>query len=268
MIQKSDEIIYHYTTIDALVNGIIVLNPNPYEEICLWATHSDYLNDKTEIKFSSKLIDDKIKKFCNGKFYQTYNDLKELDNEKEKHILSFSKTKDSIPMWSMYGKNGKGIMLGFNFESHDLEVICHYIDRKELNSFIDEMMNKLIHIENKDNKINSEQIKILVELYNQRFAIKSKCFSYEKEIRMLIDPNATLEQQFNSSNPFSQVNFRIKNDILTPYFKYYFHKKTLVELWIGPTQNQILTTNSIRKYLDKYGFSHTKIINSSCPLKL
>ena len=263
----SKNIIYHYTSIDALLNGILVIEPKQYEEICLWATHSDYLNDKTEIKFSSKLIDNKIKKFCNGKFYQTYNEIKELENDKEIHILSFSKTVDSIPMWSMYGKNGKGIMLGFNFYSDDLEIKCSYLDKKDLSAYLDVIINKLLQYSNED-KVNFESIKILVELYMQRFAIKSKHFEYEKEIRMIINPNNTLEQTIDDSIPYSQVNFRIKDNILTPYFKYYFSKNELVELWIGPTQNKKLSNNSLRKYLDKYGFSHTKIINSSCPLRL
>ncbi|MEI6347092.1 MAG: hypothetical protein WCP69_03995 [Bacteroidota bacterium] len=85
---------------------------------------------------------------------------------------------------------------------------------------------------------------------------------------MIINPNNTLEQIFNESNPYSQVSFRINDNLLTPHFKFYFSKEALAELWIESTQNQILLSNSIRKYLDKNGFNHTKIINSNCPLKL
>lgn len=267
MRKEPNNIIYHYTSLDALINGIIVTNPKQYEEICLWASHSDYMNDKSEIKFSSELIDNKIKEFCNGKFYQTYMELKNISDDKEIHILSFSKSLDSLPMWNMYGKQGKGIMLGFNFSSDNLELECNYIDKKELNSFLDSIINKLLLYDNNNNEPNFEQIKVLVELYNQRFAIKSKYFEYEKEIRMIIDPNKTLEQIFNDSNPHSQVNFRIIDNMLTPYFKFYFQKETLIELWIGPTQNTTLSYNSLRKYLDKNGFNHTEIKNSDCPLR-
>lgn len=259
--------IYHYTSLDALINGIIVPNPIQYKEICLWATHSDYLNDKTEITFSSDLVNNKIKKFCNGKFYQTYIELKNIKEDKETHILSFSRSVDCLPMWSMYGKQGKGIMLGFDFPSDDLEIKCSYMKKEDVSAFIDSVLNKLLLFDDGNDKPNFEQTKILGELYNQRFAIKSKCFEYKKEIRMIIDPNKTLKQIINKSNPNSQVSFRIVDNLLTPYFKFYFQKKALVELWIGPTQNQTLSSNSLRKFLDKNGFNHTKIKNSDCPLR-
>jgi hypothetical protein len=66
---ESNNLIYHYTSLDALFNGILVPNPQQHKEICLWATHSNYLNDKSEIEFSSELIDNKVKEFFNGKFY-------------------------------------------------------------------------------------------------------------------------------------------------------------------------------------------------------
>ena len=264
---NSENIIYHYTSLDALFNGILVTNPEKFKEICMRATHSDYLNDKSEIKFSSELIDNKMKKFCAGKFYESYIEIKEVIDEKEIHILSFSKTKDSLPMWSMYGKQGKGIMLGFDFQSDDLKFKCNYLDEKDLSTFLDEIINKLLNYENEDSRIKFKQPEILAELYNQRFAIKSKCFEYEKEIRMIINPNMTIEQIFNESHPHSQIDFTVKDNILTPYFKFYFPKETLVELWIGPTQNPTLSANSLRKYLDKYGFNHTKIRYSDCPLR-
>lgn len=264
----TEKIIYHYTSLDALLNGIIVKEPVMFNEICMWATHSYFLNDKSEIKYSSELIDDKIKNYCNGKFYQSYIDIKELIDEKEIHILSFSNTIDSLPMWSMYGKQGEGIILGFDYDLIDLRSIkCNYIEQKDLNQFIDAIINKLPISENEDNETKIKQNEILAELYYQRFAIKSKCFEYEEEIRLIINPNTTLEQIFNESNPHLQLNFRINDNILIPYFKYYFQKASLVELWIGPTVNQTLSANSLRKYLDKYGFNHTKIRYSDCPLR-
>ena len=48
---------YHYTSLDAIINGIIVQNPKPQEEICLWATHSLYMNDPSEFSMGVSLID-------------------------------------------------------------------------------------------------------------------------------------------------------------------------------------------------------------------
>jgi hypothetical protein len=263
MYLKSNNIIYHYTSLDALFNGILVAAPEKLGEICLWATHSDYLNDKYEIKSCSEMIEDKIKKICNGQFYDRYIETKEVNGVDEIHILSFSKTKDYLPMWSMYGKQGKGIMLGFDFKSDEYMIKCNYMDEKDLSNFIDAKLNKIT----KNDISYLEQTEILIGMYYQIFAIKSRHFEYEQEIRMVINPNNVIEQVASESNPYSQVDFRVNNNVLVPYFKYYFPKEYLVELWIGPTQNQTLSTNSLRKYLNKYGFDHTKIINSSCPLK-
>lgn len=260
-----DSIFYHYTTLDALYNGIIVNNPDQYNELCLWATHSDYLNDKSEIKFSSVLIDEKIQSFCSGKYYQDYLFIKALAADKI-HLLSFSKNRDSLPMWSMYGKQGKGIMLGLDFNSIDDIFKCEYLSEKELSSYIDTFLNKLLEAEGKENE-RFEQSKILIELCRKTIILKSKYFEYEEEFRMSINPDMVLEQIVNDLNPNSQVDFCLNENLLIPHFKYYFPKKMLVELWIGPTQNRELSAKSLQQYLDKYGFNHTKIINSDCPLR-
>ena len=42
--------LYHYTSIEALLNGIIVNNPSEGKEICLWASNCEYMNDPDEVK--------------------------------------------------------------------------------------------------------------------------------------------------------------------------------------------------------------------------
>ena len=50
------EYLYHYTSIEALINGIVVKNPNVGEEICLRATHNRYMNDPTEFEKGITLL--------------------------------------------------------------------------------------------------------------------------------------------------------------------------------------------------------------------
>lgn len=268
MQKSTDNLFYHYTTLDALHDGIIVSNPEKYKELCLWASHSDYLNDKTEISFSGRLIDEKIKHYRDGLFYSEYQKIVQ-NEDREVYILSFSKSIDSLPMWSMYGKHGKGVMLGLDLNIDDNFHKCEYFSAHELGPHIDDYLIKFDNLLQATNNQDFyyQRLGFLIELYRKRFVFKSRYFEYEDEYRKYIDPNYTLEQVISNSTPHCQVDFRISDNILVPYFKYYFGKNVLAEVWIGPSQDRELTQKSIRKFLDKNGFGHTKILVSDCPLR-
>lgn len=261
-------ILYHYTSIDALLNGIIVNESKNNKDVCLWATHSEYLNDKTEIKYSRDIIIDEIMKFQNGKYQEIFNYYNDLVFE-ETFILSFSEAIDSIPMWSMYGKNGNGISLGFQFYEDDERIAeCKYLNENEVTQEIQSKLNQMELSPPKVNELYSEQqLLIYNELYYKKFTIKPPSFKYEKEFRMFIDPSSTAEQQFGDFGPHSQINFRISNNMLIPYYKWYFPKQELSEIIIGPIENYTLAEKSLRLFLDKHGFSHTIIKKSACPLR-
>lgn len=117
--------IYHYTTVDALL-GIL----RGKEKICLWATDFRYLNDPSEFYVGIK--------FVNSYIHEVEQKLgiKEKDSIREKFIwqnvlefkgfssmiISLSENIDSLPMWNMYGKNGKGLVL--IFDRDNLEKYC------------------------------------------------------------------------------------------------------------------------------------------------
>ena len=49
-------ILYHYTSVDALFGGIIVTDsPQPNKEICLWGTNCLYMNDPEELNTGIQL---------------------------------------------------------------------------------------------------------------------------------------------------------------------------------------------------------------------
>lgn len=55
------KIVYQYTNIEALFNGIIVKNPILNKEICLWASNCEYMNDPDEVRTGRKFIDKAFK---------------------------------------------------------------------------------------------------------------------------------------------------------------------------------------------------------------
>ena len=99
--------LYYYTDMNALVNGIIVPEPEVNREICLWATKWSHLNDSQENYIALDMLKDVFKN--NLEVYYAFVSL-----SGDNHSISFSKEKDSLPMWSMYGAQGTGIMLEFD----------------------------------------------------------------------------------------------------------------------------------------------------------
>ena len=99
--------LYYYTDMNALVNGIIVPEPEVNREICLWATKWSHLNDSQENYIALDMLKDVFKNNL-----EVYNAFVSLSGDN--HSISFSKEKDYLPMWSMYGAQGTGIMLEFD----------------------------------------------------------------------------------------------------------------------------------------------------------
>ena len=107
------ELLYHYTNVEALFNGILVNNPSSDKNaISLFATDSEYLNDTNEIHYGNLQIDAMIsdpfaEEFIVTKDVKKYEDIQHF-------VTSFSRAKDILPMWATYGKRGSGIALGFD----------------------------------------------------------------------------------------------------------------------------------------------------------
>ena len=101
---KENPSIYHYTTLEAMVEIL--------ETKSLWATNCQYLNDVFELKHMEKRMENYAKKQEGFKLIHA-DTLKKYFSEKiqkEKldriFITSFTKNKDSVAMWRNYGKTG------------------------------------------------------------------------------------------------------------------------------------------------------------------
>lgn len=83
--------LFHYTTMEALTKIM------QKENVCFLATHYKYLNDPSEYQWGLEQIKSKCADFNT--------------DETDLFILSLSKQRDFLPMWSMYAQNGNGVML-------------------------------------------------------------------------------------------------------------------------------------------------------------
>ena len=249
------QILYHYTSIEALFGGIIVRQPQTDKEICLWMSNCQYMNDPEElntgIRFASDILN--ISPDILEKHASEYQQIK--DNL---YITSFSAASDCLPMWAMYGKNGNGIALGFNKEIIEATVPslykCVYVTesnkarlQSEISALIENADPK--DIENLPDSAGKIFIQMFANIVNSLafyivscFYCKNPAYIYEQEIRSVL-----LTEE--------SAKYRINNNLIIPYIEQYFPKSALKEIWIGPTNDMNRATYSLRKYLDHMGFN-------------
>lgn len=265
--------IYHYTTIEALTNGIIVNNAIKYKEICLWASNCEYMNDPDEVKTGYQFLNKIIGSYLDNKENLPYVSEYDYTIKDKIFITSFSTQNDSLPMWKMYGKDGKGIALGIDKEIitkvyKPLIYKCIYNSDKHIREISQILKPKKI---TRDSNIyDSEELKkglekiletaisgiigvindIVTTLAYSIFLVKNKDYSYEDEIRLY-----TIAEE--------NIAFRCKNDLIIPYINVFLPKEALKEIWIGPTNDLNRTNKSLRTFLDAKGFNNVKIFKSN-----
>lgn len=261
---------YHYSSLEALVGGIILPEPLPpmenppynpsipqAQQVCLWASDSRYMNDKDECRFGLKVVGSLQSKFPDLDFSLSNHHVSTA-------FISFSQTLDSLPMWNMYGRNGSGVMLVFNSLSGAFaynrgrriiptRVQCEYCKTKQYNnsSYINSIVDRFTLLYKA--KLLDVQDIFTNTLQEIIAAIKREEYKYENETRLV----------FLNMN----YKYRVSNNIIVPYIPVYFHKLQLCEIWIGPTQDQDRSAQSLRMFLDSRGFEHVIIKKSEIPYR-
>lgn len=222
---KTTPLIYHYTSVDSLFNGIITKNvEDESKAISLMATDTEYLNDPKENEMNAKAIEilstldsDDISKEL-AKF------IVDLKTSISKHdfITSFSLAVDSLPMWSLYAKKGEGIALGFDIstliEGDKIILPCLY-DKKQLINYRRDLLlcakekikQKLQH--KPDNEDYSLALFPLLNIFLSRL-YKDSSYEYEQEYRFI---------DFDDDD----IQYRSSNNLIIPYRLNFFSKKSI-----------------------------------------
>ncbi|MEG0899751.1 MAG: DUF2971 domain-containing protein [Oscillospiraceae bacterium] len=276
-IPKKAKTIYQYTNIEALFNGIIAKETkNVGSEICLWASNYLYMNDPSEIATGQKYVDKILKEY----FIEDDDDkdIQDKTDDVDYYITSFSMTGDSLPMWSMYGKNGAGIALGFDraiIEKVNPSLYrCSYLDDKlknKITKFCEKMKGEKISQEvfgfvfiiaffalllNDDKKQREKMIDSFLPFLLFMTYAKDPAYKYEDEVRLLIH-----------SDENSEIKYRAQNNLIIPYIDNYFPKEALTTVVVGPTNDMKRTVKSIDRYLKSKGFNNLQIIESKVPYR-
>ena len=251
---KHEPVLYHYTNIEALFNGILVKDsPKEGEEISLYATDHRYLNDIEEIKGGCKRLKEKLGPMLEGIINED-TDFDELfDKDEPRYIISFSLNPDSIPMWSTYGRRGNGIALGFDTKKlvssiKDIHP-CIYTEKD-----MDEAL-KLLHDKTNFDSENALFF-VLYACLHMVNLIKDSSYEYEKEIRFL-----------SVQVDVKDRKYRYANNLIIPYIQKFLPKEALKTITIGPNLNTEMVKRSVREYIDSLGFKDVEIKISDVPFR-
>ena len=258
-INPDTQILYHYTSIEALFGGIIVKNkPQPNKEICLWATNCLYMNDPEELNTGMQFAHEILELPPNELVQATKEQIRDST-----YLISFSSAIDCLPMWGMYGKNGHGLALGFDTsvlrKTYNLykciyttEATKEWIENEILKRNGPQKWWKQSNVENiLSDIIGSSENMLLLYLMLWLFG-KNPAYEYEKEIRWLFPGN-------------NDIKYRLRNNLIVSYIEQYIPKSALKEIWIGPTNDMERATRSLRAYLDHMGFNDVEIKQSKVP---
>lgn len=266
--------ISHYSTSKALYDGIIVGDAKKGKEICLRATNCQYLNDPKELMIGAEVFE-KIFNF-NLQGDSNSNEAKNISAIKDNvFIISFSAKKDYLPMWSMYGAHGDGIMLVFDSRiirkclKEDQLIKCVYSDTASIKRLKQESTYPEILKEDIDdiNKASEKFLNIIgmgildtvgaiMSFIYLFVAGKHKSYSYESEIRLMVTAD--------NEHP---VEYKHSNNLIIPFVEVFLPKEALKEIWIGPSQDMCRAEKSIQDFLATKKFKHVKILRSEAPYR-
>ncbi len=255
---EKGSILYHYTKSNG-INGIINHN-------CFWATKSDFLNDPNEFSHIQGIIDEvcrenvknpsAVDRFLKDSIYM------ERAKTREYFVLSFSKCRDSITMWSEFG-NKTGYNIGF--QSNEIiarieeaaEIAYHGLvvyDTKQQKQLIRRIIcNYLPHLlrmpldgvleAGSNNRHDNNYLKACrkfqktAEVYAMFF--KHEGFAQEQEYRFIFRKQKD-----------TIVHFRAKDGFMLPYIEIPLSDKLLPveEIMVAP-QNHIDLAKSGMEYM-------------------
>lgn len=265
--------IYHYTSVDTIHNILKKYRESKDKQhLELWASSIYLLNDPLEMLMAPnvitnvlKTIEQKLSIDDSYKLSKTFLNadavkqlyLKTLEKDKYLFIISFSSNRDTLPMWSMYTKDGKGLC----FCIDDEIIYKHFKEREELQTrivpvsynltnledttmrllcdiyrnYIDEMKGD--DIPDKDNLIQFYQYQFIRELAP---LYKDSAYSYEGEKRLICT-----QQRHDDS-----IGFRISaNGYVIPFRMINIPVDALKSIIVGPSYNYELLSEGLNMEL-------------------
>ena len=274
--------LYHYTTIHGL-KGII-------DNKFIWMNDTKYMNDSSEIIYQDEIFSSIITKY--KRKYSKHIHINMLLNSLEKsigkpqdsmpYIACFSHDGDNLSLWRAYGNNG-GISIGFDLSTKykfidnpdSIFVDMEYrkgIQKKLITSILDHTIEIIDEdIIKSKNLINDKYIWVRIHETITPFILramrrmKHPSFKDECETRLVLR---------KEDLPKGSVKFRIKGNLLTPYYEKRATINKKIVKWlpifkviVGPCPEQELVQNSIKEFLSSKGYKKVIVEGSKIPYR-
>lgn len=258
--------IFHYTALRNIDSMLL----NPQNQIVLWASQFDCLNDisegtlvekcyykvcedlKADGQISEALYDllSKIKPSRNETFLINIDGkIRPYRGEYTTYIASFSKNNDLLPMWNYYSKGDlfEGINLGMDADGIISSFPTFFADGK-----INVCISPVVYNKTEQEQIIKKFLLKIVDKYEKRFdssvravvsmkltswkmLFKQECFSYEQEVRIIVNVA-------NKYRDATFVRYRTNAGYIIPYIELKINKKALKSVTLGPfrgTESQL-----------------------------
>lgn len=278
---QEDNLLYHYTSIDTfstmLEKSLWSANGNPLvpTHIVMWATHCNFLNDKTEYRLFVKGLKYQVKEYAenhgislNAKQFELLDDAVKYNDT---FVILFSKKADDLGMWRGYAGDGAGVCLGFDFsviQPSSLSIVAteqNLLD--EANGYetefktilkLDEKPEKCHYVRPEPNKMQIE--KSLVKKVYNLLVTKGKDEFNDVKLHLKMEPFYPLykHHKYDSEDEWrivinDMMNFKYRNvhGQLVPYREVRIPIDCLKKIIIGPCLDSDVMVNrliTISKY--------------------
>lgn len=260
--------VYHYTSLDALFNGMLLEQPVNGMQICLWASSVLCVNDTQEVRIAFDFVRDHVVKI------EDANDDVSMMTEMlaDYYVTSFSLLRDSLLMWQRYSKNATGISICFDVNvlrqsAKDSLMKCVYLKPEVLDkirSYIKDskpvsctfgqfaLVCFVLLVGLSKSKDRDKVVGRISAFLDFLMSLKNKDYVDENEVRLFV-----VEQNTNAKS-----RVREQKDIVE-YVERFFPKEAIVEIMVGPNNlDKEKTAFLIKRYLDRIGMSHVKVTTS------
>jgi hypothetical protein len=261
-----NSLIYHYTSIEALVKILAPFKKKGHEgQICIRATHARFMNDPLEYEYAMSFIKEsmieyeKINNISDRKsdclFSGKSDFFKRLAHTPgEPFIFSFSEQPNDLSMWRAYGKDGNGVNIGFDRQKlneyikdsaiNSVLVPCNYDRERTFEDMID-YWNKNYSSFSVSNGVPSMNLKSLepwITFLKLCFGAKQQPYSIEKEFRLC-----------TSCHDFE---FKNTGNIIVPFIEHYLPKDVISKIVIGPCLDSIHAKKGLQLFLEKNSYPY------------
>lgn len=266
--------LYHYTRQSGFL-GII-------GEKKIWATHTQYLNDRREYLHALDLVCEEIDALLTAVDPQNRTILEEMKaglsgiESMNVCVCSFSEDRDSLSQWRAYSAETSGFAIGLpgDFLAAVTEKKQWYLarciyepsaQRELIRALVEEVFDENIKRKSTDKTLQDDLPpggNLCAYLNRYAPILKDRSFRDEREWRVISGPLSCKSELFA---------FREGSSMLIPYYKLPLAYEELAfrvhEVLVGPTPHQQQSKMSAKSFLVRHGLRDVSVEVSSVPYR-